>query len=79
MRSGAIPFGYAYLDGKLTVDPREYNVILKIQKLWQSGKAQRAIAQILNDQKIPTRHGKRWSHGVVGTILKRHPNKKAIP
>ena len=78
-RSGRAPYGFGYLEGSLVKDPKEYPVVQKIIHLWQSGKGQRAIAQILNDQKISTRHGKRWSHGVVGTVLKRHQNKKSIP
>jgi hypothetical protein len=72
MRSGVIPYGFAYLEGKLVVDPREYKVVLEMAKLWQSGKSFTAIAKQMNKQKIQTRLGKRWAVSVVGAIIRRH-------
>ena len=40
MRSPVIPYGHAWLEGKLVVEQREYKIILKIMQLWQSGKSQ---------------------------------------
>jgi len=71
MRSPVIPYGHAWLEGKLVVEPREYKVVLKIMQLWQSGKSQAAIADFLNSQKVPTRMGKKWFHSSVGAIIKR--------
>ena len=62
-------FGYAYLDGKLIVDPKEQATIRKIIKLRQSGMSLRAIADELNHQKIPTRTGKAWYLSFVKTVL----------
>ena len=76
MRSGTIPYGYAYLEGALVKNPIEFSVVLKITRLWQSGKSARAIAQILNDQKIKTRQGKTWRHTVIQSILKNKISKK---
>jgi hypothetical protein len=72
MRPGTIPYGYAYLEGKLVKDPKEYKTVLKIQKIWRSGKSCSAIAKELNNQKIPTRMGGRWGKAVIARILKRH-------
>jgi hypothetical protein len=72
MRSGVIPYGFAYLEGKLVMDPREYKVVLQMVKLWQSGKSFTAIAKQMNNQKIQTRLGKRWAVSVVGSIIRRH-------
>ena len=72
MRSGVIPYGYAYLEGQLVKNPAEYAVVNKIIKFWQSGKSLIAIAKLLNDQNVPTRLGKKWVHSVVGAIVKRH-------
>jgi lambda repressor-like predicted transcriptional regulator len=66
------PFGYAYLDGKLIVDPKEKVTIRKIIKLRQSGMSLRAIADELNHQKIPTRTGKAWYLSFVKTVLDRN-------
>lgn len=76
MRSGVVPYGFAYLEGHLVVDPRETKVIHQMVKLWQSGKSFKAIAEQLNDQKIPTRLGKRWSRCVVRAVVERHLKSK---
>jgi hypothetical protein len=72
MRPGTIPYGFAYLEGKLVKDPKEYKIVLQIQKLWDSGKGSSAIATILNDHKALPRRGKCWRKGVIERILKRH-------
>jgi len=72
MRSGVIPYGYAYLEGRLVVDPREYKTVLQAVRWWKSGKSYTAIAKLLNDKKVPTRLGKRWTHSVVKRVIERH-------
>ena len=72
MKPGAIPYGYAYLEGRPVKEPKEYRVVLQIQNLWNSGKGCSAIARTLNDQKLLTRGGKRWAKGIVSRIIKRH-------
>jgi hypothetical protein len=71
MRSSIQPFGYAWLEGKLVKDPAEYKTVLKILALWQVGKDFRAIAKLLNNQKIPTRFGGSWHHNTINQIVKR--------
>jgi hypothetical protein len=72
MKARAVPYGYAYLEGRPVKDPKEYKVVIQIQNLWQSGKGCSAIARALNDQKILTLGGKRWAKGIVSRIIKRH-------
>ncbi len=72
MRSPIIPYGFAWLEGKLVKEPREYKIVLKVMGLWKSGKGFTAIARALNDQGIPTRNGKKWFQSTVGAIIKRH-------
>jgi len=72
VRSGAIPYGYTYLEGKLVVDAREYKIIHEMYRMWQSGKSLRAIARTLNDRHVPTRFGKSWKHEVIKKIIERH-------
>lgn len=72
MRSGAIPFGYTYLEGKLVVEPSEYRIVLEIDRRLSAGESLRAIARILNDRKVPTRFGRKWNHEVVKKIHQRH-------
>lgn len=68
-RGGSTPFGYAYLDGKLLMDPKEQIALRKILKLWKVGKSYQAIADELNNQKTPTRSGKPWIRSVVRSII----------
>lgn len=75
MRSPVLPYGYAWLEGKLVKEPREYKIVLKVIGLWQAGKSLTAIARTLNDQRVPTRNGKKWFHCTVGAIIKRHQKK----
>lgn len=72
MRSPILPYGFAWLEGKLVKDPREYKTVLKVIGLWQAGKSFSATACALNDQRVPTRNGKKWFHSSIGAIVKRH-------
>jgi hypothetical protein len=72
MKPVSIPYGYAYLDGKLVKDPKDYKIVLQIYKLWKAGKSCTDIAAILNNQKTSTRMGGRWGKSVIARILKRH-------
>jgi lambda repressor-like predicted transcriptional regulator len=36
MKAGAVPYGYAYLEGRPVKEPKEYKVVLQIQSLWIS-------------------------------------------
>jgi hypothetical protein len=72
MRSGTIPFGYTYLEAKLVINPPEYKTVLEIYRLWKAGRSFRAIASRLNDRKLTTRAGKKWTHEIVKRIVARH-------
>lgn len=73
---GHTPYGYAYLDGQLLLDPKEQIIVRKILKLHQSGLSGNAIARELNNQKIPSRNGKSWSPSVVREIIRRNKSNK---
>jgi site-specific DNA recombinase len=75
-RGGSTPYGYAYLDGKLLIDPKEQIIVRKILKLHQSEMSGNAIAKELNNQKIPSRNGKSWRPCVVRRIIKANQSKK---
>lgn len=78
-RGGHTPYGYAYLDGQLLVDPKEQIIVRKILKLHQSGLSGNAIARELNNQKILSRNGKLWSPSVVREIIKRNKSIQSKP
>lgn len=71
-RSPVMPYGYDWLNGQLTLDPKEYRVVQKILNLWKAGESSQSIAKILNHQLIAPRSSKTWSRGVVASIVKRH-------
>ena len=75
-RGGHTPYGYAYLDGQLLIDPKEQIIVRKIMKLHQSGLSGNAIAKELNHQKVPSRTGKSWRPCVVRRIIKLNQSNK---
>jgi transposase-like protein len=74
--SGTISFGYAYPEGKLVINPPEYKAGLEMYRLWRSGQSFRAIARHLNDRKLTTRAGKKWTHEIIKRIVTRHEQQK---
>jgi len=45
MRSGTIPYGYAYHNGDLVMDPREFKNVQLICSLWSKGNSLKAVAR----------------------------------
>jgi len=75
-RTPVIPYGYAWLEGQMIMEPKEYKIVLKILGLWEKGLSCRAIAKKLNEQNTPTRMGKKWNKTVIGSIIQRHLDDK---
>jgi hypothetical protein len=73
VRSRIQPYGFAWLEGQLVKEPREYKTLLIIFDLWRSGKGLAYIARFLNDQKIPTRFGRKWHRATIKQIVERQP------
>ena len=65
-----IPYGYDYKDGKLLVNDKEASVVKRIFKMYLEGFSMKRIADILNSEGIPTKHGKEWSTQTIASILK---------
>jgi DNA invertase Pin-like site-specific DNA recombinase len=72
VKGGRVPYGHAYLEGKLLVDPKEYKIVLNIYRQRQKAQSYRAIARYLNDQGITTRAGKEWTNEIIKRIIDRH-------
>lgn len=71
-KSGAPPYyGFCYFQGKLVPDPREYENLLLIHRLWESGVNPNAIATMLNSKKTPARSAKSWNRNSVVKIIER--------
>jgi hypothetical protein len=69
---GPIPYGYSVLDGKIVVDPKEIKIVRKILALHQKGMSFNAISKWLNNEKVPSKLGKRWSDKTVASVIRKH-------
>ena len=65
-----IPYGYSYVDGKLLINDKEASVVKRIFDMYLDGVSMKRIADTLNSEGIPTKHGRRWSTQTVASILK---------
>lgn len=68
---GPPPYGYCYLDGQLTKDPREYPVLQIISQQWALKKSLVDIAAYLNSKKLKTRSLKIWRPPIILKIVNR--------
>jgi len=64
------PYGFRRVEDRLEPDERELAVIRRIHALRRDGLTLRAIASVLNEDKIRTKTGKRWAMEQVRYILK---------
>lgn len=71
-KGGAVAYGFAYLEGKLLVDPKEFKVVLEIYRQWQKVQSYRGVARYLNAKRITTRAGKEWTNEIIKRIIDRH-------
>jgi len=65
-----IPYGYSYLDGKLTIIQDEACVIKDIYFCYKDGKSMGEITKMLNDKKVPTKKQGFWAKKTISAILK---------
>ncbi len=72
IRLGVAPYGFAWLRGRLVMDPRESEIVRLIVQSWQSGQNYTAITQQLNRLKRRTRSGGAWDHSLVRRIVLRY-------
>lgn len=71
-RRGVRPYyGFCYFQGRVVPDPREYDNLVLIHRLWRSGANPNRIAATLNAKKVPARSAAAWNRNSVVLILKR--------
>ena len=68
-RVGGVPFGYAATaDARLVEDEDEQAITRRIRSMASDGMSQRAIVDVLNDERVPAR-GARWHRSSVRRVL----------
>jgi DNA invertase Pin-like site-specific DNA recombinase len=67
---GNIPYGYEYLDGKLSIDERESEGVKLIFEEYLRGRTSRQIADLLNSQGLTAKGGGLWYKMTVSRMLK---------
>ncbi len=70
------PYGYSVIQGKLVINPQEYETVLTIMDFWKSGKTTYAIAKTLDEKNTPPRRSKKWCRKTISTIIKREKAKE---
>ena len=64
-------YGFCYFQGKVVPDPREYDNLLLIHRLWRQGNNPNRIADTLNKKKVLGRKSAGWNRNSVVLVLKR--------
>lgn len=65
------PFGFWYVEGLMQTHPKEYPILLGIIRRWKSGDSLNSIATRLNDKKVQSPMGKKWSWNSINNIIQR--------
>jgi site-specific DNA recombinase len=65
-----IPYGYDYIEGKLTINPNEAATVKEMYSMYISGKSIGKIVKVLNEGGKPTKKGGLWAKKTVSTILR---------
>ena len=63
------PYGYCLVNGKLTIDKTQAEIVKRIFTELLSGKGTEAIAKILNQEQIPSQKGGRWTSASIRGII----------
>jgi len=67
---GEAPFGYKYVDKKLTLDPKEAPVRKLMFELFKEHKRKRRVCRLLNEAGYRTRRGNKWTFSTVYRLLR---------
>ncbi len=64
-------YGFCYFQGKIVPDPREYENLLFIHRMWRAGTNPNRVATKLNAKRIAARSASAWNRNSVVLILER--------
>lgn len=67
---GYPPYGYHNIDGQMVIDENQAEIVRLIFSEVLVGKSPGLIAKELNEKKIPSKRGKKWSSGVIHGMVR---------
>lgn len=71
-------FGFCYFEGQIIKDPREFPTLKLIYNRFNHNRTIHEITTELNQKKIPSRSGKKWSWAAIQNIVQRFKDKKVL-
>lgn len=70
------PYGFCYFQGSIVPDPKEYENLMLIYRLWKLNTNPNRISDTLNEKKIRPRTAKLWNRNSIVNILTRFEQKQ---
>lgn len=64
------PYGYENADGEMIVVPKQAEIVKKIFEDTLAGKSAHAIAKELNDRRVTSKKGGKWTPGAINAIIR---------
>jgi hypothetical protein len=72
------PYGFCYFQGIIMLDPKEYENLMLIYRLWKLNMNPNRISDTLNEKKIRPRAAKLWNRNSIVNILTRFEQKQIV-
>lgn len=66
---GTCPIGYKRENKKMVIDETTKDLVIRIFNMYLEGKSYQTIANILNDEGIPTQTNKKWKDTTIAKII----------
>ena len=69
MYRGTCPIGYKRENKKMVIDETTKDLVIRIFNMYLEGKSYQTIANILNNEEIPTQTNKKWKDTTIAKII----------